>query len=154
MAQLPTWLAPALATADGMHALPLRRAAVLRRLGHISQEGLVTLKGRAACEIDTADELLSSELLLNGVFSSLDLHQLPALVSTLIPQEPTRVSLPPCPLSPPTPPLPPDCFCQDRQVALMGPRADCTQGLLASTRPCTAGCCSSSAHARTVQLCA
>lgn len=64
---------------------------MLRKLGHITGEGVVTLKGRAACEVDTADELLSSELLMNGVFSSLDLHQLPALVSTLIPQEPTRV---------------------------------------------------------------
>ena len=67
------------------------RAAVLRKLGHITEDGVVTLKGRAACEIDTADELLSSELLLNGVFSSLDTHQLSALASSLIPQEPTRV---------------------------------------------------------------
>ena len=35
---------------------------------------VVTLKGRAACEIDTADELLASELLLNGTFSGLDSH--------------------------------------------------------------------------------
>ncbi|KAK9798903.1 hypothetical protein WJX73_005375 [Symbiochloris irregularis] len=66
------------------------RAAVLRKLGHITDDMVVTLKGRAACEIDTADELLSSELLLNGVFSSLDTHQLSALASTLIPTESTR----------------------------------------------------------------
>jgi len=58
---------------------------VLRRLGHVTEEGLVTLKGRAACEIDTADELLTAELLLNGVFNALDAHQLVALVSCLVP---------------------------------------------------------------------
>ena len=52
------------------------------------------LQGRAACEIDTADELLATELLLNGEFSSLDEHLLAALASTLIPQEQTNVRLP------------------------------------------------------------
>ncbi|EFJ40622.1 hypothetical protein VOLCADRAFT_121704 [Volvox carteri f. nagariensis] len=61
------------------------RTAVLRRLGHIDAEGVMTLKGRAACEIDTADELLASELLLNGTFSSLESAQLVALASCLIP---------------------------------------------------------------------
>ncbi|KAG2430053.1 hypothetical protein HXX76_010153 [Chlamydomonas incerta] len=63
------------------------RTAVLRRLGHIDEEDVVTLKGRAACEIDTADELLASELLLNGTFSGLDSHALVALASCLIPVE-------------------------------------------------------------------
>eukprot|EP00775_Hariotina_reticulata_P007858 gene7858-8054_t len=35
------------------------RMTVLRKLGHISADGTVQLKGRAACEIDTADELLT-----------------------------------------------------------------------------------------------
>lgn len=43
-----------------------QREAVLRRLGHLNEDGVVTLKGRAACEIDTADELLAAEMLLNG----------------------------------------------------------------------------------------
>ena len=51
------------------------------------------MQGRAACEIDTADELLATELLLNGVFSELDEHLLAALASTLIPQEKTQVGL-------------------------------------------------------------
>ena len=50
------------------------------------------MQGRAACEIDTADELLATELLMNGEFSSLDEHLLTALASTLIPQEQTNVS--------------------------------------------------------------
>eukprot|EP01023_Acetabularia_acetabulum_P048651 TRINITY_DN5151_c0_g1_i1.p1 TRINITY_DN5151_c0_g1~~TRINITY_DN5151_c0_g1_i1.p1 ORF type:complete len:355 (-),score=72.81 TRINITY_DN5151_c0_g1_i1:316-1221(-) len=63
------------------------RKKVLRRLGYIDKDDIVTLKGRAACEIDTADELLSAELLLNGTFNGLDKHQLVALVSVLIPTE-------------------------------------------------------------------
>ena len=41
---------------------------MLRRLGHIDGEDVVQLKGRAACELDTADELLATELMFNGVF--------------------------------------------------------------------------------------
>ncbi|CAG9461301.1 unnamed protein product [Pedinophyceae sp. YPF-701] len=64
------------------------RGRVLRRLGHIDGEGVVQLKGRAACEIDTADELLAAELMFNGAFAnSLDKHQLAALASCLVPVE-------------------------------------------------------------------
>ena len=59
------------------------RTAVLRKLGHVTKEGVVTLKGRAACEISTGDELLTTELMFNGVFNSMDKHQLVALVSCL-----------------------------------------------------------------------
>jgi hypothetical protein len=36
------------------------RMQVLQKLGHIDKDGTVLLKGRAACEIDTTDELLST----------------------------------------------------------------------------------------------
>ena len=49
------------------------------------------MQGRAACEIDTADELLATELLLNGEFSGLPEPLLAALASTLIPQETVQV---------------------------------------------------------------
>lgn len=49
--------------------------------------GVVTLKGRAACEIDTADELLAAELLLNGTFGGLEPAALVALASCLVPVE-------------------------------------------------------------------
>ncbi len=68
------------------------RTKVLKRLHHVSADGLVLLKGKAACEIDTADELLCAELMFNGVFSGLDKHQLVALVACLIPCEKTQVS--------------------------------------------------------------
>eukprot|EP00891_Asterochloris_glomerata_P002642 jgi/Astpho2/2642/fgenesh1_pm.00049_%23_6_t len=63
------------------------RTAVLRKLGMIDGEGVVQIKGKAACEIDTADELLATELMLDGTFSGLDKHQLVALVSCLVPGE-------------------------------------------------------------------
>ena len=70
---------------------------MLRRLGHIDGEDVVQLKGRAACELDTADELLATELMFNGVFQNLDAHHLVALVSCLVPVENTKSEVrPPC----------------------------------------------------------
>ncbi|KAL4452733.1 hypothetical protein ABPG75_008395 [Micractinium tetrahymenae] len=64
-----------------------QRTAVLRKLGHVGPDGTVQLKGRAACEIDTADELLTTELMFDGTFGGLDKHELVALVSCLVPVE-------------------------------------------------------------------
>uniref|UniRef100_A0A0C9RKJ1 TSA: Wollemia nobilis Ref_Wollemi_Transcript_13665_3749 transcribed RNA sequence n=1 Tax=Wollemia nobilis TaxID=56998 RepID=A0A0C9RKJ1_9CONI len=61
------------------------RSRVLKRLGHIDADGVVQMKGRAACLIDTADELLVTELMFNGTFNDLDHHQLAALASCFIP---------------------------------------------------------------------
>ncbi|MCO5558510.1 hypothetical protein L7F22_012095 [Adiantum nelumboides] len=63
------------------------RSRVLKRLGHINADGVVQLKGRAACIIDTADELLVTELMFNGLFNELDHHQLVALSSCFLPLE-------------------------------------------------------------------
>ena len=58
---------------------------MLRKLKHVDKDSLVLTKGRAACELDTADELLTTELMFNGVFSNLDKHELVALCACLIP---------------------------------------------------------------------
>lgn len=50
----------------------------------------VCVQGRAACEIDTADELLATELMFTDAFRGLDPHQLAALVSCLVPVERTQ----------------------------------------------------------------
>eukprot|EP00899_Mesostigma_viride_P011889 jgi/Mesvir1/20700/Mv14899-RA.2 len=63
------------------------RTRVLKRLGCVDEEGIVQLKGRAACLIDTADELLATELMFEGAFNDLDKHQAVALASCLIPVE-------------------------------------------------------------------
>ncbi|PWA56547.1 helicase superfamily 1/2, ATP-binding domain-containing protein [Artemisia annua] len=61
------------------------RSRVLKKLGHIDAEGIVQVKGRAACLIDTGDELLVTELMFNGTFNDLDHHQIAALASCFIP---------------------------------------------------------------------
>ncbi|KAH7674653.1 RNA helicase protein [Dioscorea alata] len=61
------------------------RSRVLKMLGHIDADGVVQLKGRAACLIDTGDELLVTELMFNGTFNDLDHHQVAALASCFIP---------------------------------------------------------------------
>ncbi|XP_020090364.1 DExH-box ATP-dependent RNA helicase DExH10 [Ananas comosus] len=61
------------------------RSRVLKMLGHINADGVLQLKGRAACLIDTGDELLVTELMFNGTFNDLDHHQVAALASCFIP---------------------------------------------------------------------
>lgn len=61
------------------------RSRVLKMLGHINAEGVVQLKGRAACLIDTGDELLVTELMFDGTFNDLDHHQIAALASCFLP---------------------------------------------------------------------
>ncbi|XP_073016250.1 DExH-box ATP-dependent RNA helicase DExH10 isoform X2 [Primulina eburnea] len=61
------------------------RSRVLKKLGHVDGDGVLQLKGRAACLIDTGDELLVTELMFNGTFNDLDHHQVAALSSCFIP---------------------------------------------------------------------
>ncbi|KAK0593161.1 hypothetical protein LWI29_032087 [Acer saccharum] len=61
------------------------RSRVLKKLGHIDADGVVQVKGRAACLVDTGDELLVTELMFNGTFNDLDHHQVAALASCFIP---------------------------------------------------------------------
>ncbi|KAE8772626.1 hypothetical protein D1007_55354 [Hordeum vulgare] len=56
-------------------------------LGHIDADGVLQLKGRAACLIDTGDELLITELMFNGTFNDLDHHQVASVVSCFVPCE-------------------------------------------------------------------
>jgi len=70
----------ALTMRDSLRAM--RR--VLRRLGHVDAQHVVQMKGRVACEVNTADELLVTELIFNGVFGELDAAQAAALLSCLI----------------------------------------------------------------------
>ena len=57
---------------------------VLRRLGHLSQEGVIQNKGRVACEVSTADELLTTELVFSGMLNELEPSHLAALLSCLV----------------------------------------------------------------------
>ena len=48
-----------------------RRLRVLRRLGMLTEDSVVTLKGRVACEMITTDALVASELMLGGELKEL-----------------------------------------------------------------------------------
>lgn len=63
------------------------RKRVLRRLGFTTQNDIIELKGRVACEISTGDELLLTELIFNGTFNDLSCEQAAALLSCFVFQE-------------------------------------------------------------------
>jgi ATP-dependent RNA helicase DOB1 len=63
---------------------------VLKKLGHVDANGVIQTKGRTACEINTADELIVTELIFTGVFKSLTVEQSVALLSCLTFGEPIK----------------------------------------------------------------
>ncbi|CAG8609553.1 26011_t:CDS:10, partial [Dentiscutata erythropus] len=64
-----------------------RRIEVLEKLKYINQEGTVQLKGRVACEINSADELVLTELIFENAFADYDYSEIVALLSCFIFQE-------------------------------------------------------------------
>ncbi|TMW60703.1 hypothetical protein Poli38472_000745 [Pythium oligandrum] len=64
-----------------------RRRRVLRRLEFVDKDMVIQRKGRTACEISTADELLVTEMIFNGQFNDLSVNETVALLSCLINQE-------------------------------------------------------------------
>jgi ATP-dependent RNA helicase DOB1 len=56
---------------------------VLKKLGHVDGNGVIQTKGRTACEINTANELVVTELIFTGVFKSLTVEQCVALLSVM-----------------------------------------------------------------------
>ncbi|KAI8992195.1 NUC185 domain-containing protein [Mycotypha africana] len=64
-----------------------QRVEVLRQLNYIDNQGTVQLKGRVACEINSADELLLTELILDNVFVDYEPAELVAILSCFVFQE-------------------------------------------------------------------
>ncbi|KAF2365732.1 rRNA-processing arch domain [Trinorchestia longiramus] len=60
------------------------RKRVLRRLGYATAQDVIERKGRVACELSAADELLITEMLFNGIFNDLSAAQTCALLSTFV----------------------------------------------------------------------
>nr|CAD1820723.1 unnamed protein product [Ananas comosus var. bracteatus] len=63
------------------------RKRVLRRLGYITSEDVVELKGKVACEISTADELTLTELMFSGALKDVTVEEMVALLSCFVWQE-------------------------------------------------------------------
>ena len=62
-----------------------KRARVLRRLDHLHpDENVALVKGKVACEMNTGDELVATELMFDGTFKELDVGSVVALVSALL----------------------------------------------------------------------
>lgn len=60
------------------------RKRVLRRLGYCTMADVIEFKGRVACELSSADELLCTEMIFNGMFNSLSIEQSVALLSCFV----------------------------------------------------------------------
>ncbi|GMI37979.1 hypothetical protein TrRE_jg13434 [Triparma retinervis] len=58
-----------------------RMKKVLKYMGHVDSSGVVQLKGRTACEINTANELVATELTFGGIFAEFSVEQIVALLS-------------------------------------------------------------------------
>jgi ATP-dependent RNA helicase DOB1 len=62
-----------------------KRLRVLRRLDHLDPDSNVAfVKGKVACEMNTGDELVATELMFDGTFKELDVGSTVALVSALL----------------------------------------------------------------------
>lgn len=60
------------------------RKRILRRMGYCTAGEVIETKGRIACELSSADELLMTELMFNGVFNDLSVPQTVALLSCFV----------------------------------------------------------------------
>lgn len=72
------------------------RTRVLKRLGYVDDDHIISTKAKVAAEISTGDELVMCELLFNGAFGPLKVDQVAALVSCFIWREKaeTRAKVP------------------------------------------------------------
>ncbi|KAI9218687.1 NUC185 domain-containing protein, partial [Blastocladiella britannica] len=77
-------------SAQNLELLPEyhQRMAVLEQLGYVDPRSrTVQLKGRVACEINSCDELLLTELILDNFFADLDVAETAAVISVFLFQE-------------------------------------------------------------------
>jgi antiviral helicase SKI2 len=68
-----------------------QRVEVLKDLGFIDPESRVLLKGKVACEIHSADELVLTELILENVLADFEPAEIVALLSSFVFQEKSDV---------------------------------------------------------------
>lgn len=68
-----------------------QRTEVLKDLGFIDNESRVQLKGKVACEIHSADELVLTELILENVLADYEPEEIVALLSAFVFQEKTDI---------------------------------------------------------------
>lgn len=67
-----------------------QRIQVLKDLGFVDEQSRVQLKGKVACEIHSADELVLTELILENVLAEYEPEEIVALLSAFVFQEKTE----------------------------------------------------------------
>jgi antiviral helicase SKI2 len=67
-----------------------QRIQVLKELGFVDDQARVQLKGKVACEIHSADELVLTELVLENVLAEYEPEEIVALLSAFVFQEKTE----------------------------------------------------------------
>ncbi|EFN56807.1 hypothetical protein CHLNCDRAFT_144334 [Chlorella variabilis] len=60
-----------------------QRVKVLQRLGYLERDQAVTMKGRVACEVNSGDELVATEIIFSGLLAELEAEEAVALLSAL-----------------------------------------------------------------------
>ncbi|KAL4444150.1 hypothetical protein ABPG75_011887 [Micractinium tetrahymenae] len=64
-----------------------QRVKVLQRMGYLERDQTVTMKGRVACEVNSGDELVATEMIFGGILAELEPEEAVALLSALVFQE-------------------------------------------------------------------
>lgn len=62
----------------------IRMKRVLRRLDYINEDDVLKIKGKIACEVSAGDEIIVTELMVNGNFQKLDPESIAAICSCLV----------------------------------------------------------------------
>jgi antiviral helicase SKI2 len=65
----------------------LQRKSVLKKLGYIDENEAVAVKGRVACEVNTCESLIVTEMVFEGILNELDPTEIVAALSSLIYQQ-------------------------------------------------------------------
>jgi antiviral helicase SKI2 len=65
----------------------LQRKEVLRRLNYVDDNEAVCVKGRVACEVNTCEELIATEMVFEGLLNDLQPEEIVAVLSSLVFQE-------------------------------------------------------------------
>ena len=65
----------------------LHRKAVLKTLGYLDENEAVAIKGRVACEVNTCEELIVTEMVFEGILNDLDPTEIVAALSALVYQQ-------------------------------------------------------------------
>eukprot|EP01038_Epipyxis_sp_PR26KG_P004620 gene4620-6499_t len=60
---------------------------VLRKLEFVNSDGVLSTKGRFSCELSTADELVLTSMVFDGIFNSLSVEQSVSLLSCFVHKE-------------------------------------------------------------------